>query len=280
VRSWLVAATLLVAPSVAHVAAAAPAKKECLAASDTAQDLRTQGKLLEAREQLAICANESCPAVVKKDCAKWLADVQESMPTIVLGARMEGGNELIDVDVTLDGKALTSHLDGKSIPVNPGPHKLTFTIAGRKPIELQVLLTEGDKNHRVQAVFEAPPKKVEDTPKPPVVTPPAPGPSYAVPIVLGVIGVAGIGAFAYLGATGAKEIRDYRDTCAPRCDPKDVDGSKRKLVYGDVALGIGVVSLVASAVWLMASTPPRTDTARVDVSITPNVAFATWTARF
>jgi hypothetical protein len=270
VRSRLIAATLLV-PSVAF---AAPAKKECLAASDLAQDLRSQGKLLEAREELAVCANEACPTVVKKDCGKWLADVQESLPTIVLGAREDSGADLIDVEVTLDGKALTSHLDGKSIPVNPGPHKLTFAVAGRAPIELQVLLTEGDKNHRVQAVFASPAKKKPDDVKPPVAAP-----SYAVPIVLGVIGVAGIGAFAYLGATGAKEIRDYRDTCAPRCNPADVDASKRKLVYGDVALGIGVVSLVASAVWLMSSSP-NNDSARVNVSVTPNLAFATWTARF
>lgn len=262
----------------ANATNAKPTKSECLASSDLAQDLRTQGQLLAARDQLAICANDACPAVVRKDCGKWLADVQESIPTIVLGAREEGSGDVIDVDVTLDGKPLTSHLDGKSIPIDPGPHKLTFAVPGRKTIELQVLLTEGDKNHRVQAVFPAIAKAVPaPLPRPSVED--RKSPSYVAPVVLGVVGLVGIGAFAYLGLTGAKELRDDRATCAPRCNPDDVDASRRKLVFADVSLGIGVVALAASTV-LFLTTSPAPDHARVDLSVGPNVAIARWTTSF
>jgi hypothetical protein len=260
-------ALVLLLPS---IAIAAPNKKECLAASELGQDLRAQGKLLSSRDQFAICANESCPAVIRKDCAKWVSDVQESIPTIVLGAREDGGSDLIDVDVTLDGAPLVTHLDGKSIPVDPGPHKLTFTIAGRPAVEVQVLLTEGDKNHRVQAVF-APIAK----PKPVVTAPPEDKPhrSYALPIALGVVGLVGVGTFAYFGTTGARELRDARDTCAPRCDPADVDASKRKLIYADVALGVSVVALAASTILFI-------HTSSVNVTATPTAAFVSWSATF
>lgn len=248
---------------------AAPNKKECLAASELGQDLRAQGKLLSSREQFAICANESCPAVLRKDCAKWLSDVQESIPTIVLGAREEGSGDLIDVDVSLDGLPLVTKLDGKSILVDPGPHKLMFSIAGRPSVEVQVLLTEGDKNHRVQAVF-APVLK----PKP-IAAPieDKPHRSYALPIALGVVGLVGVGAFAYFGTTGARELRDARETCAPRCVPADVDASKRKLIYADVGLGVGLVALAASTILFI-------HTSSVNVTATPTSAYVSWSTAF
>ena len=93
---------LCVSATLASTVASADDKAACLAATQQAQSLRDAHKLVEAREQLRICARQQCPAVVQKDCLTWLGEVEKSLPTVVATAKDEAGSDLGDVKVTLD----------------------------------------------------------------------------------------------------------------------------------------------------------------------------------
>ena len=106
--------------------ALADEKAACLDASSKGQTLRDQHKLVEARQQLRVCAAGGCPSVVQTDCAAWLADVEKAIPTVVLAAKNGAGADLFDVKVSVDGQPLASRLDGQALPLDPGPHAFRF----------------------------------------------------------------------------------------------------------------------------------------------------------
>jgi hypothetical protein len=70
----------------APAASKAEEKRVCAVASEEAQLRRIHGKLRGARDQLLICARDVCPTLVKHDCDHWLAEVDASMPTVVISA--------------------------------------------------------------------------------------------------------------------------------------------------------------------------------------------------
>src|SRR5580700_9118420 len=73
------AASLVVLAALAvtstSVRALADEKEACVAASDQAQTLRDDGKYRAARAQLLVCSRDVCPAIVRRDCEKWLAPI-------------------------------------------------------------------------------------------------------------------------------------------------------------------------------------------------------------
>jgi hypothetical protein len=51
----------------AHPVLADMTKDQCIDANGKGQELRREGKLSEARDQLRACANAACPAMVRDD---------------------------------------------------------------------------------------------------------------------------------------------------------------------------------------------------------------------
>ncbi|MFS8069891.1 MAG: hypothetical protein ACMG6S_26295 [Byssovorax sp.] len=229
-------------------AARADEVRACVAASEQAQLRRDEGKLKLAREQMLMCARESCPAPVRKDCAAWLAALDASVPTIVLSAQDEGKHDLFDVDVSLDGVALQNPLDGKAIPVDPGPHTLRFEARGRPPVEERVLVREGEKRRAVSVHLPASPGSGAGSAEPGATTA-APRVPMAS-IVLGGVGVAALGSFAAFGILGKNQLATLRETCGTTrtCAEADVDAARVKLIVADVSLGVAVASLGVATV--------------------------------
>lgn len=121
----------------------------CAEAYEQAQVTRNSGKLKESEESLRICVRDVCPDFVKVDCGQWLSDVRREMPSVILMVTDGSGNELTDVQVTLDGAVLNGALDGRSFEVNPGPHELTFERQGTKRSE-RVSIRQGEKNRVIK----------------------------------------------------------------------------------------------------------------------------------
>ena len=137
--------------ALACVAASAPSAladvttDQCIDSNAKAQALRRSGKLSAAREQLATCVDRACPAMVRDDCAKRLDELDRLQPTIVLGAQDANGVDVIAVSVSIDGRPLTSKLDGRPLEVDPGPHVFEFQSAGRPTETRTLVLKEGEK---------------------------------------------------------------------------------------------------------------------------------------
>src|SRR3954465_1687817 len=106
----------------------------CVSAAEKAQRLRGANKLLQARASLLICSRDVCPGVVRSDCTRWRAEVEASVPTIVLRAQDPRGQDLTDVKVWLDGTPLADKVDGLPLEIDPGQHVLTGEHAGSKKL--------------------------------------------------------------------------------------------------------------------------------------------------
>jgi hypothetical protein len=265
-------------------AAWADEKQACVSAAETAQKQRSEGKLIEARASLLSCARAACPALVRTDCTKWLADNEASIPTLVVRAEDEHGRDVSDVRVELDGEPVAQRLDGLPLAANPGQHALTFHRRGSAPIHTEVIVQTGEKNRLVTVTLES---EVPVKPPPRVPTP-APRPAPPVPIpevrtsrssptawVLTGLAAGAFTSFAYFGITGRSEVSRLRSECEGHCAGADVDAARNKLIIADVSLGLGVVSgALATLLFVRA--------ARAELSVAPvsHGAFATWVEHF
>jgi hypothetical protein len=228
-------------------------KKACAAASEKAQSLRSEGKMIAARELLLVCARDVCPTVVRKDCSRWVAEVDEALPSVVVAAKDENGHDVTDAKVFVDDQPFADSLDGKAQPIDPGAHVFRLERQGKQITE-KVLVREGEKN-RIVLIHLGPPPKAEGAAPPPS--------SRSVPAetwILGGVCVVGLVGFVGFGLSARSQASDLRSSCAPACAQSDVDGVKRKALFADVSLGIGLVALGAATYFFVASSSDKNAT--------------------
>jgi hypothetical protein len=251
-------------------------KKECPGAAEKTQRLRSEGKLREAREQAVLCARAQCPGVIRRDCEPWLSEIDAALPTIVVGAK-DGGKDVIDVKVSIDGAQVATVLDGKAIAINPGAHTLKYERDGSATVEEKVVIREGEKARQVTVVF---PSKIaaKDEPKKNLydrgVDDKQAGGSIVPGVIVGVIGAAGIGSFFFFHLSAKSDIDDLRARCAPRCAESEVSDVNTKIIIADISLGAGVVALGIATYLIIArpSAPKNAGQAGVVAGIAPGIA--------
>jgi hypothetical protein len=255
-----------------RVTAATNGEPDCPTASEQGQKLRDQGKIIRAREMFLVCARATCPSVVRKDCAKWLPEVEETLPTVVFEAHDGQGADVAAVKVSVDGDQVAASLDGKPVPVDPGQHVFKYETQGATPVTQTIVVRSGEKNRLLKVDFPPPPGQAL-TPKTPKITPDtaSPRPAKSGPpvlaFVLGGVGVLAIGSFAFFGITGKSDLSDLKSSCAPYCDPGKLDDAKTKLLVADLSLGVGILALGgATIVFLTSGSDKKTGTT---VRVTP-----------
>jgi hypothetical protein len=214
--------------------------EQCMSSYTSGQRLRAAGQLSKARDELLVCASDSCPTALRSDCSQWVADVQKLIPSVVLGAQDESGHDVLDVDVYLDSDATPRHLDGRAIDLDPGPHVFRFQGPGKKPVEMTVLVREGEKARPIVATMHV--SKPED------IEAAAPGPSHApVPTatwILGGVAIASFGACAYFFFSGLPVWnRDHEGGGSS----SDQDFVNTRWHLTDVTAGLGLASAAVAA---------------------------------
>jgi len=221
-------------------------KQACIAAYEKAQSLRQSDQLLAAREQALFCAQDSCPDVVRNDCATWLGEIDAGTPTVTFDVRGPEGEETSSVSVESDGTLIKERLDGKAVPVDPGEHTFRFRFGdGSEVREITIVIREGEKNRKIEVSFGG-----ESTSEgSPGGSPSGGGGGIpAATLVLGGVGIVGIGMFAVFGLMGTSDKSTLEDDCAPNCKEAEVDSVRTKLIVADISLAVGVVSLAAGAI--------------------------------
>jgi len=254
------ALTLALLASAPSPAAAAPKKpqQQCIAAAESGQQLRSSSKLLEARKAFGACTANVCPAVIRRDCGRWIDELDIATPTITVKLEDATGAEVAEGRVLMDGEPLLRAADGRATPIDPGVHRFAWLRDEGSNVEEQFVVREGEHN-RVLVLRVAP-----GTLGPP---PPVSHEAHAaspVPWIVGGVGVALVAAGGIFWGIGLNDRSTLSSTCASAhtCSQSDVEASHTKLVIGDVLLGVGVVAIVG-AVYLMlrpSSDPPVTTT--------------------
>jgi hypothetical protein len=160
-----------------------PDSAACVDAYSKAQTLRNEKKFVEARAAMLVCAQPSCKDFIVRDCTEWLDQVRSALPTVVAMAADPAGNPLLDVKVTMDGAPFVDKIDGRSVEVDPGPHKFTFTMADGTTADKTVVVAEGEHDKRVAVTLGKAPASTTPTAAP-VAAPaaaPAGGPAQPAP---------------------------------------------------------------------------------------------------
>jgi hypothetical protein len=253
-------------------AARADQTEDCVNAYERAQELRLDRRLRAAREQLLLCARPTCPKAAVVDCSRWLQEVGEALPTILVSVVDDRGLAIHDVRLTLDGQPPVMGATG-AISADPGRHVVRAEASEYLPAESAVVLQEGDKQRVVVLMLEA----MTRAPKPP---PPASLPDRALPVratrsslayLLGGAGLASLAAASYFWVEGLGARSDVQ-ACAPHCDASlyaDRAGTaKTDLVAGDVLGAVGVASLGIAA-WIFVTSTASQSPAAPSAAITP-----------
>lgn len=275
-------------------------KRTCAASYESAQLFRHQQKLRKAREQLAICAHNTCPSVVALDCTGWLKEVDAAIPTLLFRVRDERGRAVSDFRVLVDGELLARDADAP-LPFDPGPHLVRIEAEALAPLEQNIVVKAGERGRLVESMLLAtrrdsldaePPadrarepfkgearaaerssmERIAAPETPPIETSSARETGMYIASGVGLLALAG---GAYLGLKGTSEVDDMRATCAPVCTKDDVDAARTKIVAANVSFGVGIGALaIAGMLWLSGpSDPPKASTGRarfVGVGVRPS----------
>ena len=267
----------------AHAQPASPSKQSCAESHAKAQELRLDSKLLEARSELHVCADLACPSALSTDCANWLAEVQQAIPSVVFLVEAETG-DTSNVKISVDGQPVTQTADGTAHEFEPGAHLLRFELPDYPAEEQTLVLRQGEKRRVLRVRFEKP-RPVDPSPTneaegsgvatsgtaPGEATRPVPLTAY----IFGGIALAAAGVGTYLGLDAIAEQEDKENACAPNCADADVDQLKTQLLVADAAGAVAVISAgIAAYVFftrpVVVEEPPASALRHVRISVAPN----------
>jgi hypothetical protein len=255
--------------------------EEGAAAAESTQRLRAAGKLQQARATALVCERASCPAMMRSDCQAWLSQIDAALPSIVVLARGAKG-DVTAVRLTVDGLPVTERLDGQPMPLDPGEHDLRFERldeASAAPVAQHILLGAGEKNRRIEVVFEsptpvAPPATAPAPAQPPPPPPPSPG-SRPVPLlswVLGGVAVAALGTFGAFAIKAKVENDQWESQCGHgSCSPGELTTLHSDADVADIALAVGVAAATTATVLYLVRPTVAVDSRSAVVRVT--VAF-------
>lgn len=217
----------------ADEAARATAADSCVAAHERALERLDAHDWLAARNRLERCAEVFCPAVVRDECAKQLGRLVPRIPRIVLAARDQAGQDLVDVRVYANGVLLLPELGAESVPLNPGRYRFEFVGPGGVKATRDVLVREGEVKRRIDVVF-SPPTAQPAAPPPP----PTPDTIWTPPVTISaVVAATGLAFFGFFAING-KSV----ESCRPNCTGSEVDRLRRDYLVADISLGVALLA--------------------------------------
>ncbi|MFO0742020.1 MAG: hypothetical protein U0270_39345 [Labilithrix sp.] len=226
--------------------AAADERALCVDAATAGQVERDRGGLLAARAHFLTCAQDSCPAVVSTACARWLAQVDERIPSVVFRVEDGRGRDRGDASVSVDGRLVPDASNGRPVRLDPGAHTVRMEARGARAAEVSITLADGEKSRLIVGRLGE---------EPPAAAPPSRARGVGAPAwILAGAGVTALGVSGYLGLTGINDASALRDSCGRSCPDGDRSELERRFLAADVLLGAGLLALGGALyLWLASS---------------------------
>src|SRR5258705_82417 len=131
------------------------ASKACTSAYKNGLQLEETAHLRQARDTFGTCMKAACGAVRQK-CASRYAQLDADIPSVIPIVTDASGAARSDVQVTIDGVVLTSELDGRPLPVDPGLHAFAFTTDGNVLATRKIMIVQGERNRAISIEMGSP----------------------------------------------------------------------------------------------------------------------------
>lgn len=224
-------------------AAATKPARACIAAHAEGQVDRDAGRLLRASEHFRACAMDSCPAIIRQECAELGVALSGQMPSLVVRAEDGAGNPIAGASATVDEKRMLPTLDGAPLLLDPGVHQVDVALLDGRRQRLNLSLSFGEKERLAVARFELETRR-----------PARPSADNTLAYIIGGAGILGLGAWGAFAWDGRRRQGDL-ETCAPRCtDRSEVDAMRRSYLVADILLGLSAAAVGTSAYLLITNT--------------------------
>lgn len=138
----------------------------CLSVFRGAEASEQSGRLRAAKERLFLCAQPLCARAIRHQCALRYSQIDADIPSVVLVVQDNSGTPQSEVQVAVDGEPLTSRLDGRALPVDPGLRRFTFSKSGAVIAHQSVMIAQGQHNRVLAVSWQATDAPVATTPAP------------------------------------------------------------------------------------------------------------------
>lgn len=241
-RAWGLA--IVAGPLAWAAPSAAQPASECVRAANQGQTLRDQGKLLSAREELALCSRPQCPKVVATECRKWLEEVSVRIPSVVVALRDASGAD-VTARILVDGKPSDEATSGRALLLDPGPH-LFRAESDRGAVERSVVVRERESGLRVVLALPAqqplPVKAAGE--RAPAKAAPSVETSRPVPTftwIMAGTAVVGAGVGTFFAIDAGTRYSDLKERC-PDCTEAEVSGLRTRSTVADVVVGVAIAA--------------------------------------
>jgi hypothetical protein len=236
--------------SFALPSAATKPARACIEAHAQGQEQRDAGRLISASARFQSCAVESCPVVIRKECAELGAALELQIPSIVVSVQDDAGKPLGGASATIDTTRSIPTLDTTPITLDPGLHRVEIALPDGRRQSLGVSVSAGERAKPVVASFAAKPR------------PQPRGSDNTLAYVIGGAGLVALGAWGAFAWDGRRKQGDL-ETCSPRCtDRAEIDAMRRSYLIADVLLGVSAAAIGTSAYLLITSSPDDARSAR------------------
>ncbi len=147
--------TLVCALPLLPMSAHGDGQSDCIRSFEHGQVLRKERHLQDAKKEFIRCSKQDCPAAVGAVCEKFLDEVENKIPTVLIAVSIDG-EDARDARVDMDGAQLMTQIDVHEVAVEPGYHTFTITVPGFAPIERKVAVREGEKMKAIQVALTRP----------------------------------------------------------------------------------------------------------------------------